>query len=261
MANTDLQPALFIAHGSPANAFEDNDFSQTLKQWGEQLKPRPKAILCISAHWETDGLQVTSGHSPRTVHDFGGFPKEFYEFRYPAPGSSWLIQTIKELLDVDIFEQDQWGFDHGTWGVLKHLFPQADIPVVQLSLNKAFTTQQHYDCAKKLRTLREKGVLVIGSGNVVHSFKAMSHLLQSPPPSWAVEFNTRIREWLTKTDHQALINYRTLFPQLAALSVPTEDHFLPLFYVIGLQSLGEDVHFKYQGFQNASMSMMSFQIG
>ncbi len=261
MSNHHLQPALFVAHGSPANAFEKNDFSQTLRHWGEQFTEKPRAILCVSAHWETEGYQVTTGAFPRTIHDYGGFPENYYDFTYPAPGSPWLTQNLKGLLDHDVFEQDQWGFDHGTWGVLTHLFPNADIPVVQLSLPKSFSTQQHYETAKKLRPLRDQGVMVIGSGNIVHSFRAMSPLPQAPAPAWAVEFNTRIREWLNKNDHQALVNYRTLLPQLATLSVPTQDHFLPLLYVIGLQYPGEDIQFKYQGFQHASMSMMSFQIG
>jgi 4,5-DOPA dioxygenase extradiol len=254
-------PLLFLGHGSPMNAIEENVFVVGFRDIAKTL-PAPKAILCISAHWETDGTFVTAMEKPKTIHDFGGFPEELYKVIYPAPGSPQLAGEIKALAQNDPIQLDHsWGLDHGTWSVVKHLYPKADVPVVQLSLNVRFGPQQHYDLAKELSALRSRGILIIGSGNIVHNLGRVNFANPSAPPEdWASDFDEKVKAKIISRDHEALINYLD-FGRSAQISVPTNDHYLPLLYTLGLQSEKENSSFLYEGFQYGNISMRCVRIG
>jgi 4,5-DOPA dioxygenase extradiol len=249
-------PVLFIGHGSPMNAIEDNAFSRAWERLGKEL-PRPEAILSVSAHWESYGTKVTAVRMPRTIHDFSGFPKQLYEQSYPAPGSPDLARDVARLVG-DARLDTEWGLDHGTWVVLRRLFPKADVPVVQLSLDKEKAPRSHYEVAARLAPLRERGVLVMGSGNVVHNLGLASEYEDAY--DWAIEFDETVKWHILEGDHERLIGYESL-GEAARLSVPTNEHYLPLLYALGLRGKGEPVRFLNERFALASISMRSLVIG
>ena len=250
-----LTPAIFFGHGNPMNALDQNAWTSKWAEIGRNLQ-RPKAILCISAHWYIPSVAVTSMEKPRTIHDFGGFPRELFEFQYPAAGLPELARHIGELVGSEVLMDDQhWGLDHGTWSVLCHLFPEADIPVVQLSINETEPAQFHYELAKKLASLREEGVLVIGSGNLVHNLHTYAWGdAKREPFDWALRFEQTARELMIKGDHEPLIDYERLGKD-ALLSAPTPDHYLPLLYILALQNDDDEVSFPVSGFDGGSVSM------
>ena len=258
---TSRMPAIFFGHGNPMNAITDNVYA---RDWAEMgcLMPRPKAILCVSAHWYILGLAVTAMEQPRTIHDFGGFPRELFEVQYTAPGSPELAGRVNELLDWKaVLDEGQWGLDHGTWSVLCHVFPEADIPVVQLSIDMRQPPQWHYDLAKKLTPLRDEDVLVIGSGNLVHNLPAYAWGRESVEPNdWAVSFEDSARRLIVSADHGPLINYASLGDD-AVMSVPTPDHYLPLLYVLALADKNDAITFPVEGFEGGSISMLTVQVG
>ena len=254
-------PAFFFGHGNPLNALLRNDYTNQWAAIGASI-PKPKAILCVSAHWYLPGTAVTAMPSPRTIHDFGGFPRELYEVKYPAPGSPELATRVADLLAPIPVELDQrWGLDHGTWSVLCHVFPQADIPVVQLSIDETREPQFHYEVGRLLAPLRDESVLIIGSGNIVHNLHTYAWGKHDVEPfDWALRFETRARELLRRNDDEPLVNYETLGND-ALLSAPTPDHYLPLLYVMGLRRKDEEVSFPVEGFDGGSISMLSVQFG
>jgi 4,5-DOPA dioxygenase extradiol len=249
-------PAVFFGHGSPMNTLADNRYTQA---WAgiASAAPRPQAILAVSAHWLTQGTAVTAMDKPRTIHDFGGFPRELAEFPYPAPGAPSLAERVQKLLAPTPVELDQrWGLDHGTWSVLAHAYPAADVPVVQLSIDGTRPPQYHYDIAKKLSPLRDEGVLIIASGNVVHNLGIMDWRNANGAYDWAVRFNTFVRGHIEKGSHSALIDY-TKMGEDARLSVPTVEHYLPLLYILGLQDDKSVVTIPVDGVEHGSISMLS----
>jgi 4,5-DOPA dioxygenase extradiol len=255
-------PTLFVGHGNPMNALEDNVYSRGWRGIGESI-PRPRAVVCISAHWYIEGTRVTAMERPRTIHDFGGFPRELYDVQYPAPGDRVLAARVAELLKpTDVVQDDEsWGLDHGTWSVLVHVFPRADIPVIQLSIDETQPASTHYELGQRLSALREDGVLIVGSGNVVHNLHAYAWGRHGVGAfDWARRFETEARQLLLSRDHQPLVNYESLGTD-AALSVPTPEHYLPLLYVIA-GCLGEErVTFPVEGVDGGSVSMLAVQIG
>lgn len=256
--NQDKMPVLFVGHGSPMNAIEDNEFCQAWRRIGQSL-PRPQAILCISAHWETAGVQVTAMQAPRTIYDFYGFPPELYAIRYPAPGSPELASLVQQVVGGAAVQPDMtWGLDHGTWSVLRRMFPQADIPVVQLSLDTTRSPQQHYDLGKRLGVLRRRGVLIVGSGNMVHNLRLIQW--SEAAYDWAQEFDALLRQRILDNDHTALAGY-SQFGRLAALSIPTPEHFLPLLYALAAQEDGEPVNFFAEKVTLGSISMRGVLLG
>lgn len=254
-------PALFIGHGNPMNALERNRYTQSWSAIGKAL-PRPKAIICISAHWYLPSTLVTAMPSPRTIHDFGGFPKELFAFEYPAPGDAALASRLQKLLSAEGIELDQqWGLDHGTWSVLCHIFPDAGVPVVQLSIDETQPAAFHYELGRKLAPLRDEGILVMGSGNIVHNLHAYAWGRHPVDPfDWAIRFETKVRQSLLFWNHAPLIEYETLGRD-ATLAAPTPDHYLPLLYVMGTARQGEAVTFPVDGVDGGSISMLSVQFG
>lgn len=254
-------PAIFFGHGNPMNALQSNEWTQAWATLGREI-PRPKAVLAISAHWYLPATSVTAMAVPRTIHDFGGFPRELFAVQYPAPGDLELAQRVQALLNPLPVGLDQhWGLDHGTWSVLCHVFPQADVPVVQLSIDETQPAAFHYEIGKRLAPLRDEGVLIIGSGNLVHNLHAYAwgrHPVE--PLDWAVRFEQRAREMLLAGDDNPLINYESLGRD-ALLSAPTPDHYLPLLYVLGSRREGDEVSFPVEGFDGGSISMLSVRIG
>jgi len=250
-------PALFIGHGSPMNTIEDNDFRRSWQELGKTL-PRAKAILCISAHWETMGVAITASQSSDTIHDFYGFPKALFDVQYPSPGSPELALHIADLLDGEKVHLDtERGLDHGAWSVLQPMYPAAEIPVLQLSLDRTRSAAAHYELAKKLKPLREQGVLIIGSGNIVHNLRVFN-FEQTKPYDWATVFDQMVKNCILQKDHAALCNY-PLFGQMAALSIPTAEHYLPLLYILALQQDGDSLEFFNEEVMS-SISMRSLQI-
>lgn len=243
------------------NALLDNEYTRAWRLIGESI-PRPKAVLCVSAHWYFPATAVTAMAAPRTIHDFGGFPQELYEVQYPAPGSPELADRVRTLLSpTPVMLDDRWGIDHGTWSVLRHVFPDADIPVVQLSIDESRPPEYHYEIAKRLAPLREEDVLIAGSGNIVHNLHAYAWGRQEVEPyDWAVRFESRAREALLVGDHAPLVGYEGLGRD-AILSIPTPEHYLPLIYVIGVQQAGEQVAFPLDGVDGGSVSMLAVQCG
>ncbi|MEO6302100.1 MAG: 4,5-DOPA dioxygenase extradiol [Bacteroidia bacterium] len=262
--STEQMPVLFIGHGNPMNAIQDNEFVTGWKTVAKNL-PKPKAILCISAHWETNGTFVTAMKSPRTIHDFGGFPNELFETKYPAPGSpDFALETKNTIKKTIVGLDEKWGLDHGTWSILKPMFPNADIPVFQLSLDYNQTPQYHYELAKELASLRKKGVLIIGSGNMVHNLgmvkaASMADLDKEFGYDWALEMNTIFKEKITGKDHNALINYESL-NKAAKLAIPTREHYLPLLYTLALQEKDEQAKFFNDKAIAGSLTMTSVLI-
>lgn len=251
-------PALFVGHGSPMNAIEDNEFSAAWVEAAEAL-PLPKAILCVSAHWETQGSQVTAMDKPRTIHDFYGFPRPLFEKQYPAPGSPDLAHLINQTITISAVKPDlSWGLDHGTWSVLCRMYPKADIPVVQLSLDRSQNPDHQYQLGKQLRELRDQGVLIVGSGNIVHNLRLM--VWEDEAFDWAVDFDARVKRWILENDHDPIIHYEKQ-GQAAALSVNTAEHYLPLLYVLGLKETAEPVNFFAEKVWGGSLSMRCVRIG
>ncbi len=256
---TELMPALFVGHGSPMNAIEETEFSAGWRSVGASLET-PRAILCISAHWETKGTLVTAMPRPRTIHDFCGFPDKLFEVQYPAPGSPQLAFETRDVLSPSLVELDQkWGLDHGCWSVLKHMFPLADVPVVQLSLDHTLSPMAHYEMAKQLSGLRRKGVLVIGSGNIVHNLRTINWHNADGGHDWAEEANEKMKSLIMGRDHRSLADYHTLGREVA-LSVPTPEHFLPLLYTLALQEENEQVALFNDKVVYGSISMTSIKI-
>ncbi|MBD2795828.1 4,5-DOPA dioxygenase extradiol [Xenorhabdus sp. 18] len=252
-------PALFIGHGSPMNAIEDNAYSRAWFELGKKL-PRPKAILVISAHWYTNGTAVTAMAQPRTIHDFGRFPQELHEKQYPAkgfPGLAVLVQDILEPIEVET-DFEKWGLDHGSWGILAKMYPDADIPVVQLSMDRNQPAAFHYEIGKKLALLRDEGVLIIGSGNIVHNLPAEK--LGAEPFPWARSFEQFVRESLTSRENPHPL-FKALDREDGQLSNPTPEHFLPLLYVIGTWNKEEPISTPVEGIEDGSLSMLSIQVG
>jgi 4,5-DOPA dioxygenase extradiol len=254
-------PAIFFGHGNPMNALCGNVWTDGWTALGKQI-PRPRAVLSVSAHWYLPATLVTASLAPRTIHDFGGFPRKLHEVKYAAPGDPELASRVQSLLaPVSVHLDKRWGLDHGTWSVLCHVFPEANVPVVQLSIDKTQPAEFHYEMGKRLSSLRDEGVLVVGSGNLVHNLHAYSWgRRQVKPFEWAVRFEERARDLLLAGEHDALIAYETLGRD-ALLSVPTPEHYLPLLYVIGLMREGEPIRFPVEGFDGGSVSMLSVKIG
>ena len=254
-------PAIFFGHGNPMNALEENAWTNGWASIGKSI-PRPRAVLCVSAHWYLPATLVTAMAAPRTIHDFGGFPRQLFEVKYPAPGDPELARRVQDILaPFSAGLDEQWGLDHGTWSVLCHVFPDANVPVVQLSIDETQPAEFHYEIAKRLTVLRDEGVLIAGSGNLVHNLHAYGWgRRQREPFDWAVSFEARARELLMAVEHAPLIAYETLGRD-ATLSVPTPDHYLPLLYVIAQQREGDEVSFPVEGFDGGSVSMLTVRIG
>jgi 4,5-DOPA dioxygenase extradiol len=251
-------PALFVGHGSPMNAIENNEFSRAWAELGRTL-PRPSAIVCVSAHWETAGTLVTGMDQPKTIHDFGGFPPELYAMQYAAPGSPDLARLVQDTVHVAPVHLDQsWGLDHGAWSVLCRMFPDADIPVIQMSLDRTQSPEFHYALGKELRPLRNKGVLIVGSGNIVHNLRMIA--FQDKAYDWALEFDATIKRLIESGDHDPIVHYQRL-GQAARLAIPTNEHYLPLLYALALQDEQEQIRFFADRVTMGSMSMRSVRIG
>ena len=259
----DTMPALFIGHGSPMNGIEDNPFSQSWRAIGQQT-PVPKAVLVISAHWLTRGTHITAMDNPRTIHDFGGFPKALFEVQYPAPGNPQLALETKELItSTPVGLDHEWGLDHGTWTVVRHMYPEANIPVLQLSIDYNKPAAYHYNLAKELVSLRKKGVLIIGSGNMIHNLGmiAWDKISESDYGyDWAVEMNSVFKDKISSGDHQALIKYEGLNPA-SKLAIPTPDHYYPLIYLLALQDRQEEPEFFNDKLVGGSLNMTSVKFG
>ena len=249
-----MMPAIFFGHGNPMNAIEQNAYTEAWARIG-RIIPKPKAIVMVSAHWYLPATLVTAMEKPRTIHDFGGFPRALYEVSYPAPGDPVLARRLRFELD------DSWGLDHGTWSVLKHVYPQADVPVVQVSIDETQPASFHYELGKRLGALRDEDILIAGSGNLVHNLHAYAwgrHPVE--PFDWAVRFETQARALIESGDHQPLIDYESLGRD-AMLSAPTPDHYLPLLYVLGARRPGEPATFPIDGIDGGSVSMLAVRLG
>ena len=258
--STEQMPVLFVGHGNPMNAIEDNEFSRGWHAIGKTL-PRPNAILCVSAHWETNGTFVTAVEKPKTIHDFGGFPEELYKVEYPAPGSPELAREAKTIVKkTEVGLDDGWGLDHGCWSVVKHLYPAADVPVIQMSLDFNQPPRFHYDLAQDLSSLRKKGVLIIGSGNMVHNLRVIDWQNPDNGFDWALEANALLRKLIESNDHRRIMDYQSLGRALE-LSVPTPEHYLPLLYALGLKQNDEPITFFNDRTVMGSISMTSLKIG
>ena len=250
-------PAIFFGHGNPMNALLKNDWTDAWAAIG-RTNETPRAILCVSAHWYLPATLVTAMTAPRTIHDFGGFPRELFQVQYPAPGDPELAQQVRELLKpIDVALDQSWGLDHGTWSVLCHVFPKADVPIVQLSIDENQPPQFHFDLGRRLRPLRDEGILICGSGNLVHNLHTYAwgrHKLE--PYDWAVSFEATARELMQKGNFEPLINYDTLGRD-ALLSIPTPDHYLPLLYVLGAARANDTISFPVEGVDGGSISMLT----
>jgi 4,5-DOPA dioxygenase extradiol len=261
--STGMMPVLFVGHGSPMNAIEDNEFVLSWKELGKSI-PRPKAILCISAHWETTGTQVTAMQRPPTIHDFGGFPPELYNVQYPAPGNPELAYEVKRIVTSANIELDEnWGLDHGAWSVIRNIYPGSDVPVIEMSLDWHLTPRSHYDLAKELAPLRKSGVLIIGSGNIVHNLRMIAWDHVNEPDygfDWALRANEMFKNLISNNNHKDLINYSGLGKEVQ-MAVPTPDHYLPLLYSLALKGKNENISFFNDKTVMGSLSMTSIIIG
>jgi 4,5-DOPA dioxygenase extradiol len=261
MMATNLMPALFVGHGNPMNAIEETVYAAAWRGVAADI-PRPKAILCISAHWETEGTFATAMPEPKTIHDFYGFPDALYQVEYPASGSPELAERVRQLVTSTAVRLDDaytWGLDHGAWSVLRRMYPQADIPVVQLSLDRTRHPRYHYDLGAELLELRREGVLILGSGNIVHNLRLLQWNSAEPYP-WATEFDRLSAELILAGAHDRLVSYPAL-GEAARLSIPTNEHYLPLLYILALQQPDEPVSFFAEGLPLGSISMRSIRIG
>jgi 4,5-DOPA dioxygenase extradiol len=254
-------PAIFFGHGNPMNALETNSYTEGWRRIGE-LTARPKAILSISAHWFVPETGVTVSTAPRTIHDFGGFPRELYQVSYPAPGDPELARRVQKMLaPLEVTLDDAWGLDHGSWTVLRHVYPAADVPIVQLSINEAQPASFHFEIGRKLAPLRGEGVLIVGSGNLVHNLHTYAWGRHMPEPyDWAVRFEAEAKGLLVAGEHKSLVNYDAL-GQDARLAIPTPDHYLPLLYVVGTRQAGDKITFPVEGVDGGSISMLAVQVG
>ena len=255
--NTKLMPAIFIGHGSPTNAIEDNIYTRSWEKLGKEL-PEPKAILCISAHWYKEGTSVSDLKHPNLIYDFYGFSDELYRIKYPVAGSPELAKQIKKILKslTSVSIDNSWGIDHGTWVPIKYLYPEANIPIVQLSINATKPAKFHYQLGQALKPLREQGILIIGSGNIVHNLNYIDFEDEKTPYPWALEFDTFVNEMINKSDYKPLIDYKNL-SESARLSIPTTEHYLPLLYILGLQNENEKLISVTEGITYKSISMRS----
>ena len=253
-------PVIFFGHGTPMNTLARNRYTEAWRRLGQAM-PRPRAILCVSAHWYTHGTGVTAMERPETIHDFYGFPQALFDVQYPAPGDPALAARVRDLLQpVDVDLDQTWGLDHGTWSVLVHAFPDAGVPVVQLSIDGMQPPRFHYELGRRLAPLRDEGVLVIGSGNVVHNLRVLDRRDDAPGFDWAVRFNDRVRNALAARDHDALIDYAA-GGEDAALAVPTPEHYLPLLYIAALQGEDEPISFPVDGIDKGSLGMLTAVAG
>ncbi len=255
---TTLVPVIFVGHGNPMNAIHNNDITMGWKKLAGKVD-KPNAILCISAHWETNGAFVTSDKKPKTIHDFYGFPKELFDVEYPASGAPKYAKLTQELIQsTNVNATNQWGLDHGTWSVLVKMFPNADIPVFQFSLDKNLTPSEHFSLGQELLSLRKKGVLIIGSGNIVHNLN-MLDWKEKKPYDWAIEFDNIVKSLIDSGDFKKLIQYEKL-GTAAKLSIPTREHYLPVLYALALKQNNESVEYYNEVFELGSISMRSFII-
>lgn len=262
LSRTGKMPVLFLGHGSPMNAIEENEFVASFRQLGNELV-RPNAILCISAHWETKGTYVTAMQNPPTIHDFGGFPQKLFEVQYPSPGSPELAkQTKKIITKTDVGLDDKWGLDHGAWSVIKHLYPKADIPVIQMSIDYTQSGSYHYELAKELNSLRHKGILIIGSGNMVHNLRkvAWDKLNEEYAYDWAIEANEKMKSYILNDDHQNLIDFKSQ-GKVFDLAIPTPEHYMPLIYTLALKDKNEELTIFNDKPVGGSLTMTSVKIG
>ncbi len=263
LPNTDVMPVMFLGHGSPMNAIESNEFTRSWNSIGAALETQPTAVLCISAHWLTQGgTAVTAMQIPKTIHDFGGFPQALHDFQYPASGNKALVDaTIDEIKSIQIHQDHDWGLDHGTWSVLCHLFPQATIPVVQLSIDYNQGAQYHYDLAKQLAQLRRKGVLIVASGNLVHNLRLIprGQMNDHFGFDWALEADAKMQKFLLEHDHQSLIDWDKQ-GQAFNLAIPTPDHYYPMIYALALQEDKDDLSLFNTQAVGGSLTMTSFRL-
>ena len=261
MTTSRRMPAIFFGHGNPMNAIQNNRYTDAWSALGRTL-PRPKAIVCVSAHWYVPATLVTSMEQPRTLHDFGGFPRELFAFEYPAKGDAGLAGRVRELLaPVGAVLDDRWGLDHGTWSVLAHVYPQADVPVVQVSIDETQPAQFHFQVGRMLAPLRDEGVLLMGSGNLIHNLHAYAWGRHPAEPfDWTLRFEQTARRLMSAGDFEPLIHYESLGPDVV-LSAPTPDHYLPLLYVLGSAHSGESVTYPVEGVDGGSISMLTVQVG
>lgn len=261
--NTPRMPVLFVGHGSPMNAIEENEFVEGWRNIGKTI-PRPKAILCVSAHWETKGTFVTAVPRPQTIHDFGGFPKALYDVQYPAPGSPELANETKRIITkTGIGLDEKWGLDHGAWSVIRRIYPEANVPVIEMSLDYSQGPQYHYDLGKQLAALRNKGVLIIGSGNLVHNLRMVAWDKMNEPEygfDWAIQANDKFKQLIQSGNHKELINYTALGREVQ-LAVPSPDHYLPLLYTLAIKEENETVSFFNDKAVMGSLTMTSVKIG
>lgn len=261
-ATSDKMPVLFLGHGSPMNAIEENEFVKGFRNAADQI-PVPRVILCISAHWETKGTFVTAMDLPKTIHDFYGFPRELYQVHYPAPGYPDMFQDLKEMVrSTNIHADHNWGLDHGTWSVVRHMYPDAEIPVVQLSLDRKLSVKQHYELAQELAVLRKKGVLIIGSGNMIHNLGRIAWDKMNEPEyayDWAEEVNEKLHQFIRDKNHPALINYKNNGSAFN-YAIPTPEHYLPLLYVLALQENNDGLSFFNDKTIGGSIGMTSLRI-
>ena len=253
-------PVLFIGHGSPMNAIQQNSFTEALRKTGSKL-PKPRAIMVVSAHWLTRGTFVTASAKPEIIYDFSGFPKELYEVTYPAIGTpEYAALTTEQTKEKIIMPDHEWGIDHGAWTVLLHMFPNADIPVYQLSIDYKNSTAQHYELASMLKALRRKGVLIIGSGNITHNLGKIDWNIEAKPFDWALEFDDKIKTNILADNFSEVINYEK-WGSIARLAHPSSEHYLPLLYSLGLKEKDDAVEFIYEGFHHGSLSMRCIKFG
>jgi len=262
LGSTEPMPVLFLGHGSPMNAIEENEFVQGFRETGNTI-PKPSAILCISAHWETRGTFITAMEKPRTIHDFGGFPQALFDVQYPAPGDPLLARETQDLITKATVGLDEtWGLDHGAWSVIKHLYPAADVPVIEMSIDHYQTPQYHYELAKELAALRKKGILIIGSGNMVHNLRMVAWDKLNAAAygyDWAIEASEKMKKYIRSGDHEQLIRFRS--QGLAFdLAIPTAEHYIPLLYTLALQEKGDQVSFFNDKPVGGSLTMTSVRI-
>jgi 4,5-DOPA dioxygenase extradiol len=260
LESTDTMPVLFVGHGSPMNAIEQNEFTDTWQSVSQTI-PKPAAILCISAHWETKGTFVTAMEKPPTIHDFGGFPQALFNVQYPAFGNPKLADETKAIVTkTEVGLNSTWGLDHGAWSVLKRFYPEAEVPVIQMSLDYYQDPQYHYDLAKELASLRQKGVLIVGSGNMVHNLRMIEWNKPDEGSDWALEANSKFKKLILAGDHHQLINYNSLGKEVN-LAVPTPEHYLPLLYALALKTEKDEMSFFNDKSVMGSLSMTSVKIG
>ncbi len=262
LGKTAKMPVLFLGHGSPMNAIEENEFVTGFRNLAMSI-PKPNAILCVSAHWETKGTFVTAMQNPPTIHDFGGFPKELFAVQYPAPGSPDLAKETKSLITkTEVGLDEKWGLDHGAWSVIKHLYPNADIPVIQMSIDYSQSPQFHYELAQQIKSLREKGVLIVGSGNMVHNLGMVEwkRLNETFGYDWALEANDKMKRYIVDGNHKELINFRSQ-GKAFDLAVPTPEHYLPLLYSLAMQDKNEEIKLFNDKAVAGALTMTSVKIG